>query len=120
MGIIKSIMKIGYIIFFLCSFFYIANGYGQEILKEKLENKRLQDLSKQLEGTYQFQVINSREKPAIGATYMDSIQNKRQQNDKAYLWLSKNVRIMILPYTVINKPGFTPLESIKYQSSTKE
>jgi hypothetical protein len=77
-------------------------------------------LSTQLEGTYQVQIVNSREKPTIPLTIMDSIQIKRQQNETIYFWLKKNVRVMVPPYSVINKQGFSPLERVKYLASTKE
>jgi len=77
-------------------------------------------LSTQLEGTYQVQIINSREKPTIPLTIMDSIQLKRQQNETVYFWLKSNTRVMIPSYSVINKQGFSPLERVKYIASTKE
>jgi len=77
-------------------------------------------LSTQLEGTYQVQIINSREKPTIPLTIMDSIQLKRQQNETIYFWLKNNTRVMVPSYSVINKQGFSPLERVKYIASTEE
>jgi hypothetical protein len=95
-------------------------GYAQEIPKEKLETKRLMNLFTQLEGSYQIQIIDSREGPVIPLTIMDSIQIKRKQNETTFFWLKKNVRIKILPYNIINKQGFSPLERVKHISSVEE
>lgn len=75
----------------------------------KLESKRLMTLCNKLEGTYQVQVINSRDKTEIPLWIMDSIQSKRHQSEVVYFPLKNNVRVMVLPFNVINKKGFVPL-----------
>lgn len=81
-------------------------------LDAKNESKRLMTLLNKLEGTYQFQVLNSRDKTEIPLYLMDTIEAKRSQTDVVYLPYKNNVRIMILPYSVINKKGFVPVQRI--------
>lgn len=75
----------------------------------KLESHRLMTLFHKLEGTYQVQVINSRDKTETPLWIMDSIEAKRHQSEVVYFPLKNNVRVMVLPFNVINKKGFVPL-----------
>ncbi|MGZ3901993.1 MAG: hypothetical protein ACXVDC_16825 [Bacteroidia bacterium] len=77
-----------------------------------MESKRLMTLFNKLEGTYQVQVLNSRDKTEIPLYIMDSIEVKRHVSDVVYFPLKNNVRVMVLPYNVINKKGFVPLERV--------
>jgi hypothetical protein len=78
------------------------------------ESARLTELSKKLEGTYQLQIINSREAGEIPLQYMDTIVAKRLPLDTAYfIYPNKNqMRLMILPESVISQPGFKKLVRI--------
>ncbi|MCW3077230.1 MAG: hypothetical protein JWO32_1839 [Bacteroidetes bacterium] len=78
----------------------------------KIESKRLMTLCNKLEGTYQVQVIDSRDKTEIPLWIMDSIEAKRQVNTVVYFPIKNNVRVMVLPLNVINKKGFVPLPRI--------
>lgn len=81
------------------------------------ETRRLTALSSQLEGTYQVQVIDSREKVAFPLVMLDSIRAKRQADKTVYLWLKHNIRISVPPYKEIQKKNFVPLARIAYYSS---
>ena len=81
------------------------------------ESKRLMDLFQKLEGTYQVQVIDSRDKTEIPLSIMDTILAKRNISEVVYFPLRNNVRVMILPFSVINKNGFKPIERIANISS---
>lgn len=76
----------------------------------KLESKRLMTLFHQLEGTFQIQVVNSRDKSELPLSIMDAIKSKRHATEIVYFPLKNNVRVMVLPYSVINKKGFVPIE----------
>lgn len=80
--------------------------------ESKVESKRLMTLFNKLEGTYQVQVLNSRDKTEIPLYIMDSIEIKRKQNEVVYFPIKNNVRVMVLPYNVINKKGFVPVERV--------
>lgn len=81
------------------------------------ETTRLVQLSQKLEGTYQVQVIDSREKVAFPLAMLDSIQAKRRTDKTVYLWLKNNIRISVPSYSEINKKGFVSLPRTAYYSS---
>jgi len=64
------------------------------------------------EGTYQLQVINSRNQPFIPANINELVAEKRNATEVVYVQLGSEVRLKILPLSEINKPGFIPLEKI--------
>lgn len=77
-----------------------------------VETQRLIALSQKLQGTYQVQVINSREKAAMPLSILDSVEAKRHKTETVYFWLKSNTRVMILPESIINKKGFKPIERV--------
>ena len=83
----------------------------------KAETKRLVALSEKLAGTYQLQIIDSREKIAMPFSLLDTIQAKRHPNQVTYFWFRNNVRVKVLPFSVINQGGYTPLERVVNVSS---
>ena len=85
--------------------------------KTKTESKRLMDLFQKLEGTYQLQIINSRDKTELPLYLMDTIQTKRHKTDVVYYKYKSNVRLMILPFVELNKKDFKPLERIVHLAS---
>lgn len=80
----------------------------QNLSKEKV--KELSELSKRIEGTYQVQIINSRELAAIELQLMEIIENKRVENDTVYYQIKPNIRVLILPKKVIEKADFKAIE----------
>jgi len=88
-------------------------------VETKTESKRLMTLFNKLEGTYQVQVLNSRDKTEIPLYIMDSIEIKRHVSEVVYFPLKNNVRVMVLPYNVINKKGFVPLARVANISTEK-
>ncbi|MBA3665852.1 MAG: hypothetical protein H0W61_16855 [Bacteroidetes bacterium] len=95
--------------------FFVAKVPAQT--DPKFESKRLMTLFNKLEGTYQFQVLDSRDKTEIPLYLMDSIEVKRHVSQVVYFPYKNNVRVMVLPYNVINKKGFVPLSRIANISS---
>lgn len=83
----------------------------------KSESDRLLKLSYKLEGTYQIQVIDSRELPAIHLSLMDTIAEKRKLSEIAYYYVKPNTRIKILPLAEIQKAGFLPVAKIEHIAS---
>ncbi len=94
----------------LCLLFVAFKNYAQQA--DKAESARLMDLYNKLEGTYQVQVINSRELPTIPLSLMDQVEQKRDASSVTYIWLASNVRVKVLPKTQINDPAFKKLERI--------
>ena len=72
----------------------------------KAETKRLMDLLSKLEGTYQIQVIDSREQPTIPLTLMEIIELNRHATEVKYIWLKSNMRVKILSKNEINTSSF--------------
>jgi len=70
-------------------------------------------------GTYQIQIIDSREKPSIQISLINQIEAVRKENDVAYVSVKDNVRIKVLPKSVINAPGFIAVERIVYLNSSE-
>lgn len=87
--------------------------------KASIESQRLMDLFKKLEGTYQLQIINSRDKTELPLYLMDTIQMKRHATDVVYHKYKSNVRLMIPPFIMINQKDFKPLDRIIHISSEK-
>jgi hypothetical protein len=101
------------LIFFTCVF----NGYSQEGLSsEKVEEYT--QLSFNLEGTYQIQMIDTRSTPAITLDLFPQIEERRDTKEIVYLNISPKMRIKILPDTIINAPNFIGIERIAYINST--
>ncbi|MCD6069253.1 MAG: hypothetical protein K0S33_4079 [Bacteroidetes bacterium] len=83
------------------------------------ETERLMTLNKQLEGTFQIQIIDSREQPTFPLSTLDEIRAKRDTGTVQYIWLKSNVRILILPKNEIADKNFKRLERVKYISSSE-
>ncbi|MBI3510675.1 MAG: hypothetical protein HY064_08425 [Bacteroidetes bacterium] len=103
--------------FLLPLLFFMHTSHAQTAADSaRAESKRLMALYQQLQGTYQVQVINSRDKVEIPLQYMDNIVSMRQQNEVTYFYYpnKKNVRIMILPYSEIQSKDFVPVQQVAY------
>ena len=105
--------------FFLIACFTLSVQIVFAQKTSKQETERLTNLYNQLDGTYQLQIIDSREKPTLRLTYMDSIVAKRKQTETIYFQLKHNMRIMVPPYSVINdKKTFKPLQRVAHISAS--
>ncbi len=67
-----------------------------------------------IDGTYQIQVVNSRNQPLIPTNLNQIVISNRDKNEVKYVKLGTEVRLKILPLTEINKSNFTPLPKIGY------
>lgn len=101
--------------FFL--FFLPISSYSQSNLAEE-EATSYSERFNQAGGTYQIQIIDSREKPAIKISLIDQIEAIRKENDVAYISVKDNIRIKVLPLSVINAPHFMAVERIVYLNSS--
>lgn len=102
------------LISFSIPFLFIVISAFRQSSDPKVETARLMDLSKKLEGTYQLQIINSREAGEIPLSYMDTIVAKRLPIDTAYfIYPDKpQLRLMILPQSIIDQDNFIRLVRI--------
>jgi hypothetical protein len=101
--------KLTLIAFLLISFSHSSNAQQQD---PKIETDRLMGLFHKLDGTFQLQIIDSRDKTELPLYIMDTIIAKRHATEVVYFPLRSNVRVMVLPLSEINKQGFIPLERI--------
>lgn len=90
----------------------ISQGFSQQT--SKAETNRMMDLLNKLEGTYQVQIIDSRELPAIPLSLMDTIVAKRDQEITQYVWLKSNIRVKILSVKEITSPSFKGVTRVEY------
>jgi hypothetical protein len=67
-----------------------------------------------IEGTYQIQVVNSRNHPYIPYNLNQLVLDNRDATQVKYVTLGTEVRIMVLPLSEINKPDFKPLKQIAH------
>ena len=94
-----------------------ASSYSQSNLTEE-EVLSYTERFNQAGGTYQIQIIDSREKPAIQISFIDQIDAIRLANDVAYISVKNNIRIKVLPLSVINANDFTAVERVVYLNSS--
>lgn len=66
------------------------------------------------EGTWQIQVVNSRNQPFIPGNIDEIVADKRHASEVVYVQLGTAVRLKILPVSEINRIQFIPLEKIKF------
>ena len=104
-------------IFFFFLFFLSASFYSQSNLTG--ETASYAERFNQAGGTYQIQIIDSREKPAIKISLIDQIDAVRKKNDVSYISVKDNIRIKVLPISVINSPDFTAVERVVYLNSSE-
>jgi VanZ family protein len=97
--------------------FSFSKGFSQQ--DPKAETNRMMDLLNKLEGTYQVQIIDSRELPAIPLSLMDTIIAKRDQEITKYVWLKNNIRVKILSVKEITSPSFKGVTRVDYVNSTQ-
>lgn len=67
-----------------------------------------------IEGTYQIQVVNSRDQPYIPTNLKQLVLDNRDAKDVKYVTLGTEVRLMILPLSEITKPDFKPIKMIAH------
>lgn len=110
-------MKTTLYLFLVVLFLSFTKGIAQE--DPKVETNRMMALLNKLEGTYQVQIIDSRELPAIPLSLMDTIVAKRDQDVTKYVWLKSNIRVKILSLKEITSPSFKGVTRVEYVNSTQ-
>jgi hypothetical protein len=71
-------------------------------------------------GTYQLQVIDSRNQPYIPGNIKQMVLENRPVDQVKYISLGPEVRLMILPLSEIKKPGFQPIKQVGHVSSNSQ
>lgn len=99
------------------SVFTFFSFYGQENLSET-EAKKFATMFNNAGGTYQFQIIDTREKLTIPISYIQTIEEARDENEIVYILFKENVRVMILPKNMIASGNYEALGKFEYLNSS--
>jgi hypothetical protein len=102
------------IIFCLLGFSKI---FAQESLKNDNYSKEIELLNIKAEGTYQIQIIDSREMPSIPFDFVNIVESKRDSIKTVLYYLKPSIRVKILPYKTINSNQFKKLTPVVYLNS---
>ena len=108
-----SLFSLALFVVFLPTFLYGQNNLTDE------EVTAYVDMFNNAAGTYQIQIIDSREMPSIQLSIIDEIDAVRKENDIAYISVKNNIRIKVLPFFVINALDFVGVERIVYLRSSE-
>ena len=109
-----------FLLIFVGIFVEVKSGFAQLNPPVSSQNwseeqkKIVRDKWNAAQGTFQFQIVNSRVRPQIDVAIIEQILEKRQLSELFYLPYTENVRILILPQSELNSPDFKPLELFKY------
>lgn len=96
--------------------FVVVQGKAQQNYKSA-QSQKLQEMNIALDGTYQIQVIDSRELPIMPLTLLPKIDSLRKDNDTVYINVKEHERIMVLPRKVIAAHDFVKPQHLKYLST---
>lgn len=92
-------------------------SFAQESISKE-EAQEYADLFNQAGGTYQFQIIDSREKLSIPFSFILKIEEARDDEEIVYIPFKENVRVMILPKNDIISGNYNTLEKYAYLNSS--
>lgn len=104
------------ILSFFCTLL-LSGFYSQENLS-KSEATEYAEMFNNAGGTYQFQMIDTREKPTIPLSYIQTIEDSRDDNEIIYLPFKENIRVKILPQNLVTSGKYETLERFAYINST--
>ncbi|MFZ5554079.1 MAG: hypothetical protein ACOZCO_13265 [Bacteroidota bacterium] len=94
----------------LCLLFAGKNTFAQNSNQEHSSSG--ETITDTYDGTWQIQVVNSRNQPYIPGNINEIVREKRKKTEVVYIWLDANIRIKILPEDEIKSAGFRPLEKV--------
>lgn len=80
------------------------------------EKAKLNNLLKELEGTYQFQITKSDYKPVLSVELLENIKNSRTENQDIYLTIDEFTKLFIPSRSSMGLNNFEKLERIIYIS----
>ena len=91
----------------------VLNTFAQDQNKNK-NNLSYKDALSELYGTYQIQIINTRNKPFLPENLSEIIKSNRDSTEVKFVNFSADVRLKILPFFEISSNNFKPIESSAY------
>ena len=109
-----------YVILLALAFVLPARGLNAaqkiQLISGEDEKELLKNRWNKALGTFQFQITNSRINPQVNINILDEIEKNRDENKTVYLDYIENIKIMILPKSII-KNRFEKLSLFKYIST---
>ncbi len=116
---VSRLFKITLVLLFI---FIAASGVSKAQLNQGLHDQnrdeiKMKDLREKwdkAQGTFQIQIVNSRINPQVDVAVIEEIEKLRKQEEIVYLPFRDDVRIMILPITMMQSAEFKKLETYKY------
>ncbi len=100
----KKIFLLGVFTLFLIS----VNSFAQstESNSNNKEQKSIEEKLAKYQGTYQIELINTRQHPLIPYNLDEIIEKNRDKTQTKYVSLGTNVRLKILSESEVNKSNF--------------
>ena len=105
-------MKYTLIIPFFLLFFQTDSIAQENLTKQQVSTYKT--MIEKAEGTYQVQMIATRQTPAIPISIIQLIEDNRHAVDTVYVDYNSKMRIMILPQDLIDNGNYTHLSQIQY------
>ena len=109
-------MKKIYLLLFLCCLTQYTFSQS-DLSKEQVAI--FSQLSKELEGTYQIQMIDTRHLPTIPLDIFPKIKENRKEDVVSYIFIAPDTRVKILPQSVIDDENFRAVEKIVFINSSE-
>ena len=106
------------ILLFSLTSLYFSVGNAQSDLSDD-EIAELISLKETIDGTYQFQMIDTRSLPTIQLSLFREIEKRRHDTEIIYYMYSDKMRIMILPRNQISSADFKKLEYLIFIQSNE-
>lgn len=78
--------------------FVLCNSVNAQMSRAEFDQ-----LKSELEGTYQIQMINTRQQPAINSEEFVRIRDERKKNDMVVLTVNEKIQILVLSQEELNK-----------------
>ena len=100
---------------FISLFLASISSIAQEDLSAK-EVANYKAMHNKAAGTYQIQIINTSQIPAIPLSIIQVVEDNRHLSDTTYVDYSLNMRIMILPKNLVNSRKYSSLKQPEYVS----
>lgn len=101
----------------MVSFLFLQAPYAQEELSKE-DAQKYATMFNNAGGTYQFQIIDSREKLTIPFSFIQQIEDARDEDEIVYIPFKENVRVMILPKNAIISGNYEALEKFAFINSS--
>lgn len=95
----------------------VLKNKPESVKREKSEKDLRNDLLAELEGTYQFIIVNKEKSVLVNSNLLDKIKSSREFVNPVYFNIDEDIKVYIPSRSEIESPGFVKLERVVYQSN---